>query len=166
MWAGSLIGARRCPRCAFVLMRGAIGAFVTRSGRSKARRTALLLQRAPEATTRNVLTALTEQSSRFGRRDVVGSWLGGLLATSALGGIRAWSHDGRVVGSFGASTVLLFGHRPSPLAQPRNIVLPRPAPRAWPARGLTVLAVALMVVGARPRRGGWDGAGPPFWPRS
>lgn len=60
---------------------------------------------------------------RFSRREVVGSWLGGLLAISALGGISAWSHYGLVVAPFGASTVLLFGHPHSPLAQPRNIVM-------------------------------------------
>jgi CBS-domain-containing membrane protein len=60
---------------------------------------------------------------RFARREMVGSWLGGLLAITALGVISAWSHYGLVVAPFGASTVLLFGHRRSPLAQPRNIVL-------------------------------------------
>jgi len=34
---------------------------------------------------------------QFRRREVVGSWLSGLLAISALGGISAWSHYGLVV---------------------------------------------------------------------
>ena len=60
---------------------------------------------------------------RFRHQQVVGSWLGGLLAITALGLISSWSHYALVVAPFGASTVLLFGHPESPLAQPRNIVL-------------------------------------------
>jgi CBS-domain-containing membrane protein len=60
---------------------------------------------------------------RFAARDVLGSWLGGLLAITALGLISSWSHYPLVVAPFGASTVLLFGHPESPLSQPRNIVL-------------------------------------------
>lgn len=43
--------------------------------------------------------------------------------STALGLISTWSHYPLVVAPFGASTVLLFGHPNSPLAQPRNIVL-------------------------------------------
>lgn len=60
---------------------------------------------------------------RFARRHVIVSWLGGLLAITALGLISGWSHYALVVAPFGASTVLLFGYPQSPLAQPRNIVL-------------------------------------------
>lgn len=60
---------------------------------------------------------------RFVRRDVFIAWLGGLLAITALGFISAWSHYPLVVAPFGASTVLLFGHPGSPLAQPRNVIL-------------------------------------------
>ncbi|MEB3334347.1 MAG: HPP family protein [Cyanobacteriota bacterium] len=60
---------------------------------------------------------------RFAPPQVFASWLGGLLAISALGLIGSWSHYPLVVAPFGASTVLLFGHPNSPLAQPRNIVL-------------------------------------------
>jgi CBS-domain-containing membrane protein len=60
---------------------------------------------------------------RFAARDVVISWLGGLLAITALAVISAWSHYPLVVAPFGASTVLLFGYPSSPLAQPRNIIL-------------------------------------------
>lgn len=59
----------------------------------------------------------------FVPRHVVRSWLGGLLAITALAMISTWSHYPLVVAPFGASTVLLFGHPSSPLAQPRNIVL-------------------------------------------
>jgi len=59
----------------------------------------------------------------FERQQVLASWLGALLAITALGLISSWSHYGLVVAPFGASTVLLFGHPESPLAQPRNVVL-------------------------------------------
>ncbi|MFN7677056.1 MAG: HPP family protein [Cyanobacteriota bacterium] len=54
---------------------------------------------------------------------MVGSWLCGLLAITTQGLISRWSHYGLGVAPFGASTVLLFGHRRSPLAQPRNILM-------------------------------------------
>jgi len=60
---------------------------------------------------------------RFQQRQVIGAWLGALLAITALGLISLWSHYPLVVAPFGASTVLLFGHPSSPLAQPRNVVL-------------------------------------------
>lgn len=59
----------------------------------------------------------------FARRDILASWLGGFVAIGSLGAIGALSHYPLVVAPFGASTVLLFGHPDSPLAQPRNIVL-------------------------------------------
>ncbi len=60
---------------------------------------------------------------RFAPSHVLASWLGGLLAIAALGLLSLWSGYGLVVAPFGASSVLLFGHPGSPLAQPRNLVL-------------------------------------------
>ena len=60
---------------------------------------------------------------RFHHTQVIGSWLGALLAITALGLIGAWSRYPLVVAPFGASSVLLFGHPSSPLAQPRNVVM-------------------------------------------
>jgi CBS-domain-containing membrane protein len=60
---------------------------------------------------------------RFENRDVLAAWLGGVLAITLLGLISLWSHYPLVVAPFGASTVLLFGHPRSPLAQPRNLVM-------------------------------------------
>lgn len=60
---------------------------------------------------------------RFSRSHVVASWLGGLVAIAALALLSLWSGYGLVVAPFGASSVLLFGHPESPLAQPRNLVL-------------------------------------------
>lgn len=59
----------------------------------------------------------------FRRREILAAWLGGLLAITALGALGRWSHVPLVVAPLGASTVLLFGHPRSPLAQPRNLVL-------------------------------------------
>jgi len=60
---------------------------------------------------------------RFEHQEVIAAWLGGVLAITLLGLISLWSHYPLVVAPFGASTVLLFGHPGSPLAQPRNIVM-------------------------------------------
>jgi CBS-domain-containing membrane protein len=55
--------------------------------------------------------------------EILASWLGGLVAIASLGLISSAAHQPLLVAPFGASTVLLFGHPSSPLAQPRNIVL-------------------------------------------
>ena len=60
---------------------------------------------------------------RFAPSHVLASWLGGLVAIAGLGLLSLWSGYGLVVAPFGASSVLLFGHPRSPLAQPRNLVL-------------------------------------------
>ena len=49
--------------------------------------------------------------------------LRGVLAITLLALISLWSHYPLVGPLFGASTVLLFGHPSSTLAQPRNMVL-------------------------------------------
>jgi CBS-domain-containing membrane protein len=75
----------------------------------------------------------------FAPHHVLASWIGGLLAITALGLISTWSHYPLVVAPFGASTVLLFGHPSSPLAQPRNIVLGNTV-----AAVVSVICVALL----------------------
>ena len=60
---------------------------------------------------------------QFHGRHILAGWLGGLIAIAALGVLSSWSGYGLVVAPFGASTVLLFGHPRSPLAQPRNLLL-------------------------------------------
>jgi CBS-domain-containing membrane protein len=59
----------------------------------------------------------------FAGSEIFASWVGGLIAISSLGLISGVSHYPLVVAPFGASTMLLFGHPNSPMAQPRNIVL-------------------------------------------
>jgi CBS-domain-containing membrane protein len=76
---------------------------------------------------------------QFERHEVIGSWLGGLLAITGLGLISSASHYALVVAPFGASTVLLFGHPRSPLAQPRNIVMGNTL-----AAGVSVACVATL----------------------
>ncbi len=51
------------------------------------------------------------------------SWFGALLAITLLGLISLASHYPLVAAPLGASSVLLFGHPESPLAQPRNLLL-------------------------------------------
>jgi CBS-domain-containing membrane protein len=76
---------------------------------------------------------------RFAPSHVLASWLGGLLAIAVLGLLSLWSGYGLVVAPFGASSVLLFGHPESPLAQPRNLVLGNTL-----AALIAVLCVALL----------------------
>jgi len=58
----------------------------------------------------------------FKRWQLVGSFIGGLIAISCLGIISNLSTYPLLIAPFGASTVLLFGAPNSPLAQPRNLV--------------------------------------------
>lgn len=50
------------------------------------------------------------------------SWLGGFLAIGVVGLLAAVSHSPLVLGSFGASCVLVFGFPDSPFSQPRNVI--------------------------------------------
>ena len=95
-------------------------------------------------------------------REIGWSWVGAMLGIALVGYLDSWlvqSTDAvLLIGSFGASAVLLFGAPRSPLAQPRNVigghmlsalvgvsmrfVLPDPA---WACAALTVAtAIAVM----------------------
>lgn len=50
------------------------------------------------------------------------AWFGGTLATAALALIGDWQNVAMILGSFGASCLLIFAYPESPFAQPRNIV--------------------------------------------
>jgi len=97
-------------------------------------------------------------------REVCWSWLGAVLGIALVGYLDSWLVQGTdavlLIGSLGASAVLLFGAPRSPLAQPRNVigghmlsalvgvsmrlVLPDPA---WACAALTVAtAIAVMHV--------------------
>lgn len=55
-------------------------------------------------------------------RHVALSWLGGFLAIAAVAIATDISHLPLVLGSFGASCVLVFGFPESPFSQPRNVI--------------------------------------------
>ncbi len=55
-------------------------------------------------------------------RQIARSWLGGLLAIAAVAYLAQVTHSPLMLGSFGASCVLLFGFPESPFSQPRNVI--------------------------------------------
>ncbi len=72
------------------------------------------------------LKGATKSPPRVGYKEIFWSWLGGALGIGALGLLAsdALAHEQRflLIGSFGASAVLLYGAPKSPLAQPRNLL--------------------------------------------
>jgi len=59
---------------------------------------------------------------RANLRQVAIAWLGGCLAIGVVAYLAAVSHTALVLGSFGASCVLVFGFPESPFSQPRNVI--------------------------------------------
>lgn len=57
-----------------------------------------------------------------GTRHILLAWLGGVMAIGAVAGLANALSTMLVLGSFGASCVLVFGFPDSPLSQPRNVV--------------------------------------------
>ncbi|MDA8141276.1 MAG: HPP family protein [Desulfobacteraceae bacterium] len=68
----------------------------------------------------------TQSPPRVGTMEIVWSWIGGFLGIAAVGLIhyRLLDQTGlmMIIGSFGASAVLVYGAIRSPLAQPRNLI--------------------------------------------
>jgi CBS-domain-containing membrane protein len=68
----------------------------------------------------------TKSPPGVGASEVAWSWIGAFLGISAVTGIDQFILAGTdltmVIGSFGASAVLVYGAIKSPLAQPRNLV--------------------------------------------
>lgn len=54
--------------------------------------------------------------------DIWMGWLGGVLAIGAVGYLAHVTEYPLVLGSFGASCVLIFGFPDSPFSQPRNVI--------------------------------------------
>ncbi|MDA8416634.1 MAG: HPP family protein [Betaproteobacteria bacterium] len=54
--------------------------------------------------------------------DILMGWLGGVLAIGAVGYLARVTEYPLVLGSFGASCVLIFGFPESPFSQPRNVI--------------------------------------------
>lgn len=63
---------------------------------------------------------------RVSNSEIVWSWIGGFLGIAAIAWVSRLFFEGRdlslMIGSFGASAVLVYGAVRSPLAQPRNLV--------------------------------------------
>jgi CBS-domain-containing membrane protein len=64
-----------------------------------------------------------ELPARAEMRHVALSWLGGFLAIAFVAYLAQATHMPLVLGSFGASCVLVFGFPESPFSQPRNVIL-------------------------------------------
>lgn len=56
-------------------------------------------------------------------KDVMFAFVGGLISISIIGYLTSSYDNLLVMGSFGASCVLLFGFPRSPFSQPRNVIL-------------------------------------------
>lgn len=54
--------------------------------------------------------------------DIVSAWIGGAVAIAIVAYGTTLVHSPLVLGSFGASCVLLFGFPDSPFSQPRNVI--------------------------------------------
>ena len=73
-----------------------------------------------------LLRPVSEPAPRLSFREIVWSWIGAFVGIAAV----AWLHQYilaprdlvMIVGSFGASAVLIYGAIRSPLAQPRNLI--------------------------------------------
>jgi CBS-domain-containing membrane protein len=72
------------------------------------------------------MKGLTQSPPRVGIAEVAWSWLGAFLGIGAVAGLQEAILQGTekvlIIGSFGASAVLLYGAPKSPLAQPRNLL--------------------------------------------
>lgn len=68
----------------------------------------------------------TQSPPRVSFREIAWSWIGSLLGIAAVGYLNDRLFEGTdlvlLIGSFGASAVLLFGAVKSPLAQPPNLI--------------------------------------------
>ncbi|MHC1744011.1 MAG: HPP family protein [Syntrophobacteraceae bacterium] len=68
----------------------------------------------------------TQSPPRVSLREIGWSWLGSLLGIAAVGFLNDRFFEGMdlvlIIGSFGASAVLIFGAIKSPLAQPPNLI--------------------------------------------
>jgi len=55
--------------------------------------------------------------------DIIFAWIGGFIAIGLIGFLTKSYDNLLVMGSFGASCVLLFAYPKSPFSQPRNVIL-------------------------------------------
>ena len=68
----------------------------------------------------------TQSPPRVSMGEILWSWIGSFLGIAAVALVHYKMMDGRglamIIGSFGASAVLIYGAVRSPLAQPRNFI--------------------------------------------
>jgi len=64
----------------------------------------------------------TQLPPRAPLQQIAFAWLGGMLAIAAVGYLSYATRQPWVMGSLGASCVLLFGFPDSPFSQPRNVI--------------------------------------------
>jgi len=72
------------------------------------------------------MRGLTKSPPRVSLTEIAWSWTGAFLGIAAVGYLHYGIFHGRdlimIIGSFGASAVLIYGAVKSPLAQPRNLL--------------------------------------------
>ena len=72
------------------------------------------------------MRGLTKSPPRVGLQEIFWSWLGSFLGIGAVAAAHYAFFEGTdlvlIIGSFGASAVLIYGATKSPLAQPRNLI--------------------------------------------
>ncbi len=72
------------------------------------------------------MTGTTQSPPRAGRLEIIWSWIGAFLGIALVAYLNeTWVEPADLVlliGSYGASAVLIYGAIKSPLAQPRNLV--------------------------------------------
>ena len=64
-----------------------------------------------------------ELPARANLQQVAISWLGGSLAIGVIAYLAMLSNTTLILGSFGATCVLVFGFPDSPFSQPRNVII-------------------------------------------
>jgi len=68
----------------------------------------------------------TKSPPGVGLSEIIWSWIGAFLGIAAVAVLNYWLFEGTdlvmIIGSFGASAVLIYGAIRSPLAQPRNLI--------------------------------------------
>ncbi|ASK27999.1 HPP family protein [Neisseria chenwenguii] len=67
-------------------------------------------------------TAADPRPARLPAKNIALAWFGGFLATAAFAGTGDAANLPLVLGSFGASCLLVFAYPASPFSQPRNVV--------------------------------------------
>ncbi len=74
----------------------------------------------------NKMRGSTQSPPRVSNSEVMWSWIGAFLGIALVGLMQACFIDGfargLLIGSFGATAVLVYGATRSPLAQPRNVL--------------------------------------------